>query len=127
MDACRSVHGLRERWFVCLTLLAFGLAACTGGILWQALHTSPMAEVQARVEALQPAFTAVRMLVVALVALCWPGIIRLLSRWGRMGALRAARLQAWRWRVAAWLVVIELMLGQDLLQRFLQALQGGGA
>ena len=112
---------------MCLTLLAFGLAACTGGILWQAMHTSPMAEVQARVEAMQPAFTAVRMLVVGVAALCWPGIIRLLSRWGRMGALRAARLQAWRWQVAAWLVVIELMLGQDLLQRFLQALQGGGA
>ena len=36
----------------------------------------------------------------------------------------AARLLSLRWRIVTWLVVIELMLGQNLLGRFMSALQG---
>lgn len=43
---------------------------------------------------------------------------------GDVSMRSVARLLSLRWRIVTWLVVIELMLGQNLLGRFLAALQG---
>jgi len=40
--------------------------------------------------------------------------------------VQAAALLTLRWRIVAWLVVIELVLGQDLLGRLLATLQESG-
>lgn len=118
---------MRRRWFLLLTLLAFGLALGIGAFLWNAVQTSSVVAIQTRIEVMKPVFTAIRLLVIALVALLWPAVTRSLHRWGRVDEAGAARLLALRWRVATWLVVIELMLGQNLLGRFLAALQEASA
>ena len=76
---------------------------------------------------MKPVFTAIRLLVIGLVALSWPAITRTLHRWGRIDETGAARVLSLRWRVVTWFVVIELLLGQNLLGRFMAALQGASA
>lgn len=127
MAVFRNGFAMRRRWFLLLTLLAFGLALGIGAFLWNAVQTSSVVAIQTRIEVMKPVFTAIRLLVIALVALLWPAVTRSLHRWGRVDEAGAARLLALRWRVATWLVVIELMLGQNLLGRFLAALQEASA
>jgi len=124
MVASRNRFAMRRRWFVMLTLLAFGLALGIGAFLWHSVQTSSIATIQTRIEVLKPVLTTIRLLLIGTVALLWPAITRGLYRWGRADKVGAARLLSLRWRIVTWLVVIELMLGQNLLGRFISALQG---
>ena len=116
---------LRRRWFLLLTLLAFGLALGVGGMLWYSVQASSVLAVQARIQALKPILTAIRVSLIALVAIAWPWVMNGLHRWGRLDTPQAATLLALRWRVVTWLVVIELVLGQNLLGQLLMAFQEG--
>jgi hypothetical protein len=107
-----------------LTLLAFGLVLGIGAFLWHSVQTSSFATIQTRIDVLKPVLTTIRLLLIGTVALSWPAITRGLYRWGRVDEVGAARLLSLRWRIVTWLVVIELMLGQNLLGRFISALQG---
>jgi hypothetical protein len=127
MAAFRNGVAMRRRWFVLLTLLAFVLALGIGASLWHSVQTSSVVAIQIWIERLKPVFAAIRFMVIGLVALSWPEMTRGLHRWGRVDEAGAARLLSLRWRIVAWLVVIELMLGQNLLGRFLAALQGSTA
>jgi len=124
MVASRNRFAMRRRWFVMLTLLAFGLALGIGAFLWQSVQTSSVAAIQTRIDVMKPAFTTIRFLLIGLVALSWPASTQLLHRWGRINEARATQLLSLRWRIVSWLIVIELMLGQNLLSRFMSALQG---
>ena len=113
---------MRRRWFVLLTLAAFGLASGIGGFLWHAVQTSTVAAIQIRIEAITPILASIRLLVISLVALSWPGIVSAFYRWGRVDTVGATRLLSLRWRIVTWLVVVELMIGQNLLGHFLAAI-----
>ena len=118
---------MRRRWFVLLTLLAFVLALGAGGLLWQAVETSSVSAMQTRVVAMKPVFTGTRLLLIALVALAWPVATQRLYRQGRIDAAQATTLKVLRWRVVTWLMVIELVLGQNLLGQVLALLRGSRA
>lgn len=124
MAASRNRFAIRGRWFVMLTLLAFGLALGIGAFLWHSVQTSSVAAIQIRIDVLKPVLTTIRFLLIGLVALSWPALTQGIHRWGRVDEAGAARLLSLRWRIVTWLVVIELMLGQNLLGRFMSALQG---
>ena len=109
----RSCAAYRS-WRLRLTLLALGLAAGAGAVLWTAVHTSSVIVVGAQVEALQPAFSVLRLLLIVLAALLWPHILHRLHQRGRIGRDTAVRLQALRTRLVLWLMGIELVLGQGL-------------
>ena len=123
----RNALAMRRRWFVLLTLLGFGLALGIGAFLWHAAQTSSLVAIQTRIEIMKPTFTLIRVLMIGLIALFWPTVTRALHRCRRVDEAGATRLLSLRWRIVTWLVVIELMLGQNLLGRFLGALQGAGA
>ena len=127
MAASRNRVAMRRRWFVMLTLLAFGLALGIGIFLWHSVQTSSVAAIQTRIDVIKPVFTTIRFLLIGLVALSWPASTQLLHRWGHIDEARATRLLSMRWRIVTWLVVIELVLGQNLLDQFLSALQGVSA
>lgn len=127
MAAFRNGLAMRRRWFVLLTLSAFGLASGIGAFLWHSVQTSSVVAIQARIDVLKPVFTAIRFVLIGLVALSWPAMTRALHRWGRADEAGAARLLSLRWRIVTWLLVIELLLGQNLLGRFLIALKGASA
>ena len=115
---------VRRRWFFLLTLLSFVLALSTGGILWHSVETSSVSEVQAQVDSLKPVFTSFRVLLIALIAVAWPFMTNNLHCWGRIDKAQVTTLLALRWRIVTWLVVIELVLGQNLLGQVLALLQG---
>ena len=127
MAASRNGFAMRRRWFVLLTLLAFGLALGIGAFLWHVVQTSSVVALQTRIEVMKPVVTAIRLLLIGLVALSWPAMTRGLHQWGRVDEAGVGRLSSLRWRIVTWLVVIELMLGQNLLGRFMSALQGASA
>ena len=120
-------RALRRRWFFLLTLLAFALALVAGGILWYSAETSSVSEIQTRVDAMKPVFTGIRLFLIALVAVAWPFVTSNLHRWGRIDKAQATAMFALRWRIVTWLVVIELVLGQNLLGQVLTVLQGSKA
>jgi len=124
MAASRNRFAMRRRWFVMLTLLAFGLALGIGTFLWHSVQTSSITTIQTRIDVLKPVLTIIRLLLIGTVALLWPAITRGLYRWGRVDEVGAARLLSLHWRIVTWLIVIELMLGQNLLGRFISALLG---
>jgi len=115
---------LRRRWFFLLTLLAFVMALGMGGILWHSVETSTVSEIQAQVDSLKPVFTGIRLFLIALVAVAWRFVTNYLHRWGRIDKGQAITMFALRWRIVTWLVVIELVLGQNLLGQVLALLQG---
>jgi hypothetical protein len=123
MAVFRNGLARRRRWFVLLTLLAFGLALGIGTFLWHAVQASSLVAIQTHIELMKPLFTTIRLLLIALVALAWPAMTRLLHRRGRIDESGAGRLLSLRWRIVTWLLIIELLLGQNLLGRFLAAWQ----
>ena len=124
MAVFHSGPTLRRRWFFLLTLLAFALALGTGGILWHLLGTSSVSDMQTRVDAMKPVFTGIRLSLIVLVAVAWPFITNNLHHWGRIDESQATMMLALRWRIVTWLVVIELVLGQNLLGQVLTVLPG---
>ena len=107
-----------------LSVLAVVLAAGIGILLWQADELSSVAQVAARVDELKPVATGIRLALIGLVAALWPWLIGLAHRAGRIGEDKRDDLLAQRWRLVGWLLVIELVLGQDLLGRFLAITRG---
>ena len=124
MVASHNRSAMRRRWFLMLTLLAFGLALGLGAFLWQSVQTSSVVAIQNRIDVLKPVLTTIRFLLICLVALSWPALTNVLHRWGRVDEAEEAQLLSLRWRIVTWLIVIELVLGQNLLGRFMSALQG---
>ncbi|PLY13897.1 MAG: hypothetical protein C0631_12795 [Sedimenticola sp.] len=127
MAVSNNGFALRRRWFFLLTLLAFGLALGVGGILWHSVETSSVVAVQTRIDALKPLLTGIRVSLIALLAIGWPWIVNAFQRWGRLDETQTGNLLAVRWRIVAWLVVIELVLGQNLFGQVLAILQGSRA
>jgi len=107
-----------------LSLLAVVLAAGVGVLLWQAVELSSVAQVAARVDELKPLATGIRLALIGLVAALWPWLIGLALRTGRIGEDQRDDLLVQRWRLVGWLLVIELVLGQDLLGRLFAATTG---
>ena len=107
-----------------MSLLAFILVLAIGAYLWHAVEASSLLVVQSQIGQLKTFLTTLRLLLIGLIALFWPTMINLLYRIGRIDAEGRARLLTLHWRVTAWMVVIELILGQNLLGQFFAAWQG---
>ena len=113
-----------RRGLLGLSVLAVVLAAGVGAVLWQAVELSSMAQVAARVDELKPLATGIRLALIGLVAALWPWLIGLAHRVGRIGEDQRDDLLAQRWRLVGWLVVIELVLGHNLLGRLIAGTTG---
>jgi len=116
----------RRSGLVVMSLLAFVLVLAVGSYLWQAVEASSLSVVQTQIGQLKLLLTNIRLLLIGLIALFWPAIMNLLHRSGRIDAEGKAQLLTLRWRVITWMVMIELILGQNLLGQFLAAWQGTG-
>lgn len=115
MAALSRGSGLSRRWFLTLSLVTAVLALAAGVLLWQAVEVSSVAGVSERLDRWRPAMAGGRFVLIGLLAALWP---RLPFLWrGAMAGESVQGWMAWRWRVVAWLLVIELVIGQDLLGR----------
>jgi hypothetical protein len=112
--------GVRRRWLATLSLAAALAAFASGVLLWQAVELSSLTAVSERVEKMKPLMSALRLALIGLLAVLWPWLSRLGVRFG--AATETARgWMALRWRVFAWLLVIELVVGQNLFGRLISA------
>jgi len=115
---------VNRRGFLGLSTLAIVLAAGASVLLWQAVELSSVAQVAARFDELKPFATGIRFALIGLLTALWPWLIGLAHRADHIGEERRDDLLAQRWRLVGWLLVIELVLGQDLLARFFAATKG---
>lgn len=127
MAGSRSPPTHRRRWLGRLSVLAAGLAVLVGAALWQITGTSSLAAVGAEVERLRSIASAVRLGLLALLALAWPLLVQAAERHGWLDQAGRVALVGERWRMVGWLLLLELLLGQGLLGRFLAALGAGPA
>jgi hypothetical protein len=119
----RVVSG-RRSWFLGLSLLALALVLAVGAVLWQAVELASLAALSERIEGIKPVAGAVRLLLMGLLALFWPRLVRFVARARNVNDRTRTHWLALRWRVTGWLLVIELVLGQNLLGRFLSTVSG---
>ena len=119
-----SVSMRSRRWTLVLTLLAAALTLVFGSLLWKSVTTASVVEIQGQVATMKPVLTILRLSVIAMLMLIWPMLIGVFHRWRRIDDARRAELLAVRWRIVAWLVVIEVVVGQNLLGHVISALQG---
>ncbi|MCB1862294.1 MAG: hypothetical protein KDI47_11295 [Gammaproteobacteria bacterium] len=115
---------MRRRWFFGFSLLAVGLIFVVGALLWQAAELTSLSVVSEEVARLKPFTGVIRLLFIAMLAAFWPRLVDLAIRSGRVDITERSRLLGLRWRIVSWLLIIELMIGQDLFGRFFLATSG---
>ncbi len=118
MAACSNGAGLRRRWFITLSLVATAATIAVGAVLWQAVELGSLTTVSTRVDQLKPLLSGVRFALIGALAFLWPWLPSLWPRADGNHEATRARWIALRWRVFGWLLVIELVIGQNLLGRF---------
>jgi len=114
----------RRSSLVGFCLVAFLAALGIGLLLLQAVALSSLAVVAQRVSEAKPLLGAVRLSLIALLALLWPWLSEWLCK-KRHSQLSTAESNRLRWRVVGWLLAIELLIGQNLLHH-LAAFAGTG-
>ena len=124
MAVCNSLPSMRRHWFVGLSLLSVALTAVLGVLLWYSAERYLLSAVSEQIQWLKPLAGATRLLLIGLLAAIWPRLVDLAVQYGQVDTTARPRLVALRWRVVVWLLIIELLIGQDLINRFLQAAGG---
>ena len=124
MAVCNSLPSMRRHWFVGLSLLSVALTAVLGVLLWYSAERYSLSAVSEQILRLKPLAGATRIMLIGLLVLFWPRLVDLAVQYGQVDTTARPRLVALRWRVVVWLLIIELLIGQDLVHRFLQAAGG---
>ena len=114
----------QRRWFVRMTILAIVLALVIGSILMFAVQLSSITVVHGQVNTYGAWLGILRLAFIACVALLWRPVVRQLHAGNRIYEIRMHELLALRWRVIAWLLILELLIGQNLVPRLIAALTG---
>lgn len=118
MVASSKSQPVRRRWFRTLSLLAIVGVVAVGGIVWHAIELSSLSQVSRHIAAAQQVAAAFRFAVIGMLSLTWPWLWVFLARADDSDGRLQTRWMRLRWRVIGWLLVIELLLGQDLMGRF---------
>jgi hypothetical protein len=115
---------MRRRGFLGLSLLAIALTIVVGAVLWQAVELSSVSRISDQIDKIRPVASGVRLVLIGLVAALWPRLVGIAHRHDRIDEGRRDALLAQRWRVVGWLLVIEFVLGQNLLGRLVAITTG---
>ena len=107
-------------------MLAIVLALTIGTVLMHTIEISSVVAVQSSIESYKPLLTGLRLAVIGLIAYAWPKLIQYAQQSGRISKERRTQLLAQRWRAVGWLLIIELVLGQNLVGRVLTAMHWAG-
>lgn len=107
---------MRSRLFWPLLSLFLGLVLLTASGLWLWGRYRQMAAIGETLASLRPWLMGWRLTLYAVLIGGWPWWIAWLGRY--RGWDDTAHLLALRWRLAAWLVLLELLLAQNLVGHF---------
>ena len=103
---------IMRRSFFLLSIIATLATLLVGMLLWSAVKTQSILTVQQTLDDWRPLIAILRWTLLMTLVQCWPLIYRTNIP---AEQLRTSRLQYWlspRWRIMAWLFVLELVLGQ---------------
>lgn len=103
------------------------LTVIVGWALWQSVALSSISEIQQRIDSMQAIITGIRLSVIALIAIAWPLVINSIHQRRHFSSESVATLKSLRWRIVIWLIVIELLLGRNLISQTLGLLQADQA
>jgi len=108
---------IMRRSFFLLSIIATLATLLVGMLLWSAVKTQSILTVQQTLDDWRPPITILRWTLLMILVQCWPLISRTnIPAEHPAEQLRTSRLKHWlstRWRIMAWLFVLELMLGQN--------------
>ena len=111
--------GAKRKGFLIATLVAALLTALVGYWLMHRLQTDSVQSIQQSIDTWRLTLTLCRWIVIALVALGWNVGVEHLTKTGKINSAQADQLHRYRWRAVTWLVILELVLGQGLVVKFL--------
>ena len=117
----------QRRWFWRLCLITVLAAIAIGVVLLLLLNGSSITSLRASVDAYHFPLTAVRLGIIGLIALAWPRLIRHSEHRGYIGIDRSIELASMRWRILTWLLLIEMLIGQNLMWWLLDSPGGKSA
>lgn len=103
------------------------LALGIGAVLMHRLDVASMTVLKRQIDDYAGILTIVRLGLIGAFALAWPAFLRWRQRLAHIDAGRVAALTAVRWRIVAWLLIIELLIGQNLVGLTVSALHGAAA
>lgn len=106
----------KHRWTFALTLLAGVVTVGLGVVLWHSISASTVASTSQLAMNCREWASIARLATIAILFVAWPTLMKLGMRYN---VRTIARVQQHRWRVTAWLLVLELTIGQNLLGRVL--------
>lgn len=113
--AASSPNERRHRWFFMLSLLFVVLTLTTGYTLWRYLQFDTVETLKSEVQRLDGLMRAVRWFLIILTTASWPALISQCGAWRWLSKNKTDRFMQIRWRLVAWLVFIELMIGTPVL------------
>ena len=114
----------RRRGLLAFSVVTMLLIAAVGIGLWHVVAVDSLARVGAAVTRLSALASVVRGVLILSVALAWPRLLTWLQKRGSIAVSDRAVLLAARWRIVGWLLIIELLLGQQLLSHVVRAWNG---
>ena len=118
---------VKRAWLLRLCVLTIVAAIMIGAVLMVSLKSTSLESLQSSIADTRTQTTAIRLTIIGLIALIWPKLVQHTERSGAISIERSAELRDLRWRIISWLLVIELLLGQNLIWRVFQIWDGGGA
>lgn len=117
----------QRRWFWRLCLITVLAAIAIGVVLLLLLKGSSITSLRASVDAYHFPLTALRLGIIGLIALAWPRLIRHSENLGYVSIDRSIELASLRWRILIWLLLIEMLIGQNLIWWLLESSGGKSA
>ena len=114
----------KRPWFPRLCVLTIVSAIMIGAVLMVSLKSTSLESLQSSIDDYRTNMTAIRLMIIGLIALIWPILVQYTERSGAISIERSTELRKLRWRIISWLLVIELLLGQNLIWQVSQIWDG---
>ncbi len=114
----------RYKGFLLCSAVAVVLTAGVGYLLMYRLQTNSVQSIQQSFDSWRITLMLCRWTVIALVAFSWHYAVRRFTAVGKMSSIQAEYLHGMRWRAVTWLILLELVLGQGMVVKFLEHVTG---
>lgn len=118
-----SIRARRKGFLLCTTVAGL-LTAGVGYLLMYRLQTDSVQSIQQNLDSWRITLTLCRWAVIALVAFSWHYAIQRFTVASKMSSVQVEHLHGMRWRAVTWLILLELVLGQGMVVKFLELLTG---
>lgn len=113
----QQTHRTRFSYRMLLTLILVISAAV---LIWHVMESAQ--SVQEKLHRAKPWLALWRIGLFIQIIACWPQLMEKLAKYFHWSMADQNSLKALRWRIAGWLIVIELVLVQGVVHKFLGAL-----